>query len=75
MQNPDPTETFPALKIGVTIESIQGHFLIAKRNIKTSDDLIKVMNETMNKDLQGLLRISNQENYFKVFNFKFTERQ
>ena len=66
LQNPDLTETFPPLKIGVTIESMRGHFSIEKRNIKTSDDLIKAMNETMSEDLQGLIRISNQENYFKV---------
>ena len=65
LRNPDPSETFPPLKIGVTIESMRGHFLIEKRNVKTLDDLIKAMNETMNKDLQGLIRISNQENYFK----------
>ena len=66
LRNPDPTETFPTLKIRVTIESVQGHFSIQKRNIKTSDDLIKAINETMCEDLQGLIRISNQKNHFKV---------
>ena len=66
LRNPNPTETFPALKIVVTMESMQGHFSIKKRKIKTSDDLIKAMNETMSKDLQALIRISNQEKYFKV---------
>ena len=66
LRNPNPTETFPALKIVVTIESMQGHPSIKKRKIKTSDDLIKAMDETMCKDLENLIRISNQEKYFKV---------
>ena len=45
---------------------MQGHFSIKKRKIKTSDDLIKAMDGTMCKDLQNLIRISNQEKYFKV---------
>ena len=43
MRNPDPTETFPPVKIGVTIESMRFCFSIEKRTIKTTDELIEAV--------------------------------
>ena len=66
MRNPDPTETFPPVKIGVVIESMRFCFSIEKRTIKTSDELIEAVYNAMNEDLQRLIRISAHENHFKV---------
>ena len=66
MRNPDLTETFPPVKIGVAIESMRFCFSIEKRTIKTSDELIEAVYNAMNEDLQRLIRISAHENHFKV---------
>ena len=66
MRNPDRTETFAPVKIGVTIESMRFCFSIEKRTIKTMDELIEAVYKTMSQDLQGLIRISAHENHFKV---------
>ena len=66
MRNPESSETFPPVKIKVTIESMRFCFSIEKRFIKTSNELIEAVYNSMNKDLQGLIRISAHENHFKV---------
>ncbi len=66
MRNPDPTESIPPVKIKVAIESMQFCFSIEKKTIKTTNELIEAMYNTMSEDLQGLIRISAHENRFKV---------
>ena len=66
MRNPDPSETIPPVKVKVEIEPIRFSFSIEKRLIKTSDELIEAMRNSMSEDLQLLIRISAHENHFKV---------
>ncbi len=66
MQNPDPTETFPPVKIRVMIETMRFCFCIEKRFIKTTDELIEAMYNGMSKDLQSLIQISAHKDRFKV---------
>ncbi len=66
MRNPDPSETFPPVKIEVMIETMRFCFCIKKRSIKTSNELIEAVNKGMSKDLQKLIQISARKNHFIV---------